>query len=644
MNLKGIFCLIIFLNTICFAQAQSMADSVIAKLELLESKEKKIDYLNHYVRTNTGQKAAQMRPYLKETEELLGIFSFYQIGITDLLINKIRFYSYIGKSDSAFLIHKSAENSKMTMEQKAWFYFSEADLFVHNGEQEKGMKSLLSAMKLLEGPVRNESLKAMTLNDIGVVYFMQKDFNNALKYYNQAVELRKKNAEYRALASTYNNIGSVFKNIEKTDSARFYYLKSYEIRTKIADSMGISGVYNNLGVLAEKEKKFELAAEFYNKAFFLGISYGDSLSALPMLINVGNAYWRAKDFQNAEKTLETAIKIAKSSNSSFLESKANMVLAKLFSEKGDHKKAFDLLVAANTLNLKHSNSETLKITKELEAKYENEKNAKMIQAQKAELNEEKLKLAAKEKQQKLLFTALAVFTLLSLIILYLFIRQKQISKKLGIQTKLLDKSNREIELLLREIHHRVKNNLQIVSSLLNIQARSIDLPEAVTALKESQSRIHSIALIHDKLYLNDRLDHIDVPNYLTELSKEIVNSFDSKGRINLIFEFVEIDLNVNMAMQLGIMLNEILTNSLKYAFDETKSPEISILLKQIETDKFELQVKDNGRGIVENVQKKTFGISLIESIAGKINGLLKISSDKSGTSYSIIFSKSDNIN
>jgi two-component sensor histidine kinase/Tfp pilus assembly protein PilF len=638
MICKNIIFTALFLITCVFANAQNKADSVFTAIQSINSIEQKIDYLNRHIRSNTNQRAAQMRPYIDMADELLNYLPYFYKGENDLLINKIRFYSYIGKSDSAFLMHKKIVPQKLTKEQEAWFLFSEADILVHNGEQEKGMKSLLSALKILDESVKNPSLKAMTLNDIGNVYFMQIDYQNALKYYKLAIEIRKNIAEYKALASTYNNLGSVFKNMEKTDSARFYYLKSYEIRSKIADSMGISGVYNNLGVLAEKELNFNLAAEYFNKAFELGISYGDSLSALPMLINVGNAQWRAKDYSKAEKTLETAVDLAKRSNSSFLESKAYQVLARLFNEKGEHKKAYELILYAISVSLKHSNSETLRITKELESKYENEKNSKTILIQQNQLNEEKIKLLAKEKEQKILILTITAVSILVLVIMYLYRRQRAISKKLKIQTNLLDKSNREIELLLREIHHRVKNNLQIISSLLNIQAKSINHPDAVLTLKESQSRIHSIALVHDKLYMNDSLDKIDVPNYLGELCKDIITSFESETKIKLHAEFTDLDINVNLAMQLGIIINEILTNSLKYAFMNSGSPQIDILLKKHDDDKFELSIKDNGNGMNQNMNKKSFGIYLIESMTEKINGTLTLKSDQNGTSYQIIFS------
>jgi two-component sensor histidine kinase len=138
--------------------------------------------------------------------------------------------------------------------------------------------------------------------------------------------------------------------------------------------------------------------------------------------------------------------------------------------------------------------------------------------------------------------------------------------------------------------------------------------------------------------MNDSLDKIDVPNYLGELCKDIITSFESETKIKLHAEFTDLDINVNLAMQLGIIINEILTNSLKYAFMNSGSPQIDILLKKHDDDKFELSIKDNGNGMNQNMNKKSFGIYLIESMTEKINGTLTLKSDQNGTSYQIIFS------
>ncbi|MEG4074468.1 PAS domain S-box protein [Microcoleus sp. Pol14C2] len=199
---------------------------------------------------------------------------------------------------------------------------------------------------------------------------------------------------------------------------------------------------------------------------------------------------------------------------------------------------------------------------------------------------------------------------------------------------------REKEVLLKEIHHRVKNNMQVISSLLQLQAQYIEDEPTLTLFEESQTRIHSMALIHEQLYQSEHLDRIDLPPYVENLVANLYQSFGC-GNTSLQFNLNvdAISLNIETAIPCGLIINELVSNSLKYAFTKNLSGEINIELHEINFQQFQLIIQDNGRGFppgfdVENTE--TLGLRLVRMLVCQLEGTIAIDS-KSGTCYTLIF-------
>ena len=199
---------------------------------------------------------------------------------------------------------------------------------------------------------------------------------------------------------------------------------------------------------------------------------------------------------------------------------------------------------------------------------------------------------------------------------------------------------REKEILLKEIHHRVKNNMQVVSSLLQLQAQYIEDEQTLALFEESQTRIHSMALIHEQLYQSENLDRIDLPIYVENL---VANLYQSFGCCNTSIQFnLNIDpiyLNIETAIPCGLIINELVSNSLKYAFTQNLVGEININFNEINPQQFHLSIQDNGSGFptgfdVENTE--TLGVRLVRMLTHQLDGTLVIDS-QCGTCYHITF-------
>lgn len=198
---------------------------------------------------------------------------------------------------------------------------------------------------------------------------------------------------------------------------------------------------------------------------------------------------------------------------------------------------------------------------------------------------------------------------------------------------------REKEILLKEIHHRVKNNMQVVSSLLQLQAQYIEDETTLSLFEESQNRIHSMALIHEQLYQSENLDRIDLPLYVENLVANVYQSFGCcNSSIQIQLNIDPISLNIETAIPCGLIINELVSNSLKYAFPYSRAGEINIKFCEISSQQFHLSIQDNGVGFpadfdVENTE--TLGIRLVRMLTSQLDGSLTIDSQY-GTCYNLV--------
>ena len=199
-------------------------------------------------------------------------------------------------------------------------------------------------------------------------------------------------------------------------------------------------------------------------------------------------------------------------------------------------------------------------------------------------------------------------------------------------------SLKEKETLLAEIHHRVKNNLAIISGLLEMQTFNAD-EAIVNELRESQSRIQSIAMVHEKLYQSDSFTDIPFGNYIDELFRFIANTYNvDENSVRIEKDLDVVSLDVSQAIPCGLILNELITNAYKHAFAETEYAVIAISLKK-EGNKIILRVKDNGKGLpadFEIDQPSSLGTTLIRTLVQQLNGELEVSS-KNGACFTISF-------
>ena len=282
------------------------------------------------------------------------------------------------------------------------------------------------------------------------------------------------------------------------------------------------------------------------------------------------------------------------------------------------------------LDVSIRNEEILEITHDLEAKYKKVEQDKEIAFLDSE-NEIKSELL--QSKNKALWTTRIGLGLISILSFLLF----GLYRKVNEQKKLISKSLDEKDTLLKEIHHRVKNNLQVVSSLLRLQSNSTTDASTIQALNEGQARVRTMSLIHQNLYSKDNLSGINMKGYLEELSANLLQTYTTNQEVKLTTDIEDLKLDVDTVVPLGLIINELITNSLKYAFKENMKGEIVIILKKI-SDRLHLLVKDNGVGIKDTSLLNSggsFGFGLINAFCSKLDADISIGAEN-GTEVEMV--------
>lgn len=202
-----------------------------------------------------------------------------------------------------------------------------------------------------------------------------------------------------------------------------------------------------------------------------------------------------------------------------------------------------------------------------------------------------------------------------------------------------ESSLKEKEVLLREIHHRVKNNLQIISSMLNLQTNYITDKKSLAIFEESRNRVRSMALIHERLYQNESLSTLNIKEYVIELVNNLMRSYRVDSSITSEINISDIFINTDTAIPLGLIINELVSNSLKYAFVDGRKGKIAISLISLTNEKFQMVLSDNGVGLPQNFDMKstnTLGLQLVSSLVTQLDGEVLLTNN-TGTKFEINF-------
>ncbi|MEM7374754.1 MAG: sensor histidine kinase [Bacteroidota bacterium] len=324
------------------------------------------------------------------------------------------------------------------------------------------------------------------------------------------------------------------------------------------------------------------------------------------------------DYEGALSYALKGIKIVRDIRQPYFETGFLAQVSENYEQLGNYKESLRYHKMSVQLNDSLHVKEAQKNFQEMRVKYETEKQEKELAAsqfalEKASINNRALTLTA------------SLIGVLAVIALYFLYFKSKTNRLLEQKNTTIAHSLEEKETLLREIHHRVKNNLQVVSSLLSLQSDSITDAEARQAFQEGQDRVYSMTLIHQNLYQTDNLTSMDIKDYIEKLADSLFHSYNIRQEhIQLSIEAEPLLIDVDTLIPIGLILNELLSNALKHAFPSGEEGQIDVIFKQ-EQEALLLAVKDDGVGIPESKltdHSNSFGMTLIKSFAKKLGAEL----------------------
>jgi len=515
-------------------------------------------------------------------------------------------------------------------------------VYNQQGQYAQALENLTEALKIRQ-VLNQKDFIASTIENIGIIHFRQGDYQLALDYFKESYENYKliNNSAGATkilvnLGATYNRLKMPAKALEAHKQSLAYFEETNNVRGK-----GIA--YNNMGTAYSELKDYKKAIDFFRKSLEQKQKLNDKAGLSITLQNIAEGYLNLNDLEKAKEHIDQSLKIAEEIGAKEQIKDAYNILSKVYEKSKDYEKALKyekkLTAAKDSL---FSSDKTEQISR-MRAMYETEKAeqqaalAKMQTAQKeadlALLNKDN---EIKSKQRNFLIAVASSLFMAALLVFYLY-QQKQKSNALLVdKNAIIEKSLLEREALLKEIHHRVKNNLQIISSLLSLQSKTLNDAGAQGAITESRNRVKSMSLIHEQLYKEDTISGVDMKDYIQRLVNSLTSSYGlDTDRVEIKVMADDILLDVDSAIPLGLIINELVSNSVKYAFPELKSGTILISLRDM-MNELRLTVQDDGVGMSINTQNdQSFGLSMINSLMRKLKAEMNIVSS-AGTSVELV--------
>ncbi len=501
------------------------------------------------------------------------------------------------------------------------------------------------------------------LTNRGVSYYFSGNINAALEDYILASELCRKNNFDKERGFLLNNLGIFYRALERYEEAIAIYKENYTLRKGLKDTMGMANTLLNQSVAYSFiEKPNESLESIYQArtlyeilksekdVFLCDIVIGTNLQelgqldkALKVLAPIGkmkdpplkfenkaNLYLGLAEIYLAKNDLKNVAPYLNLIGDEILASDLIDYKIELLELKSNyaHKmakdtEAYNHLIELNRLRSEKADIKNKELLKDTETKYltiQKEQQIKILDSEK-QLAESQLKVS--NLRNVGLSVGLLIFGILSFVL-------KRLYDRLQKKNQIITKANQEKEILLKEIHHRVKNNLQTISSLLKLQSRYIKDENAVDALKSGLSRVNSMALIHKDLYQHDNLKGVDTKKYLEKLINNLFESYNiSEGKIDLEMDIESILLDVDTMIPMGLMINELISNSLKHAFPDEIDGKLKVALYK-KNEFIILEIKDDGVGAPDKLQlkEKSFGQSLVKAFATKLGGEIEYTEGK----------------
>ncbi len=509
----------------------------------------------------------------------------------------------------ALLLSKKIDNQVLTAQS----YSKIGTLHDLLGNKTLAIESHLSSLKIFKKLNHKIGISESFLN-LGVIYFSNQESELAIIYFKRALKILPSNEIYLQ-ASCLTNIGEAYRLSQKKDSAKSYLNKALNKNRLLSEDQKQLGAYSlgNLGIIYFSENKLDSAKIYLNKSLKILSPFEDSYSISYYKAELGKIYLKENKFSIANEKFLEAIEIAKRAGLKEQIRDFNKLLSNFYSTQKDYKKALYHQQQFQIYQDSLVNKENVKKIEQLKAGYEIDKRETQIGL-----------LHKVNSTQKKWLISLGV-GILSFILLasLLFISRRKVRKAnivLAQQKEEISKREQEKAWLLRELNHRVKNNLQMVASLLNLQSNKLTGHPAQEAILIGKQRVEALSLVHRKLYQEGVDTRINIKDYITELILGLFHAYNANFKPQITISD-DVSVNIDSAIPLALIVNEIIINCLKYAYEGIDCPSLEVEISVLPEQRLAIHIWDNGVGFDENAEMKdSLGMKIIKSLTRQLDG------------------------
>ncbi|TNE54799.1 MAG: tetratricopeptide repeat protein [Bacteroidetes bacterium] len=581
----------------------------------------------------------------------------------------------------------STASKARNQEDKAFFYNVLGVIYKSQSSYDSSRYYFKRAIKTHEhtGDVFQEGA---TNNNLARLYVLMSNYDLALEHFQRALVLFNETKAYYEIATVHSSLGEMYIELDDDELAIEHLKKSEAIYTQEGFEDGIVMVHFDLGLIAKKKGKLQEALVDFQKASEYWRKEKVYKNLLLVLLEEAEILISLEEYTPANRKLIESSQISEHLADRFMKCKGIVLQARIARKRGQHGQAYQLLKQADQLNI-YRESPKLEAMVLFEKYLSHKKTGDIhgaltyyeryqkvndsisgIEQQKTLtgtrlrfdlLNKEKRiqglldstriqrlknqKIALKNevnqsvRNQQFIGIIVLVLVLTGIIVVVMVLfRKNKINSQLNEE---LNQALEDKDDLLKELHHRVKNNLQIVSSLLNLQASQQEGKKVEEILKDSRNRIESMATLHEKMYQTGKFNSVSLQKYVKELADILDASYAIRQRgIRVDINLDDISVSLDMMVPLGLILNEIFTNSAKHAFIDSESGSIYVMGKQVE-DQYQLQVWDSGPGLPEDMDARSgnsLGFRLIFGLCRQLKAKIEIVDDEQAKSkYNITF-------
>lgn len=517
---------------------------------------------------------------------------------------------YLQDIDSSLISAKLAltlaqEINNLPLQAAAWEEISHIERRL--GNNSVSLHASLTALQIYESLGMTEE-QAASYGQLASNAVSDNDYESAIDYLKKAIDIYYVSDKNGNQILTILNLGETYRLAGQLDSAIIYFKETLRLNETIKHDIVQSYTLGNLGMVFSAQDKLTAAKENLKEAINILEPMGDPYATSVYLAQLGEVYAKESNWRIAEDKLLEAHDMAVTAGLKEQIRDFSKKLSDFYKRREHYQKALEYLELNKIYQDSLLNKELIQKVEQLKAGYEIDKRETEIRL-----------LNTINASQKNTVIILVVGVLVLLTLAYLLFRGNRTIKRTNHDLALREQ---EKALLLKELNHRVKNNLQMISSLLNLQSHELSGHPAQEAILLGRNRVEALSLVHKKLYQEGLETKVSLKEYIEELVLSLFHGYGVNFKPS--FDIVNTSLSVDTVVPVALIINEVVVNSLKYAYEGVVDPNLEISVKKVKNE-LEINISDNGVGFsAQDVNKEnSFGIKLITSLVEQLDGNIK---------------------